>query len=390
MIRLTTILLALSLFVAVPCTDAAADELTDVLRQGLQLQKDGHKRAALKAFRRAVALAPSDTEIRYNYGVVALQANERVEAMTAFQRVVTAKPDHGLAQFNLGKLLNDQRHSEDALPHLADAVRLLPDDAAARVELAWAQTATGQTKSAVKTVSDFKNPNGAMHSLRAFLALREGRWDTAVQSATGAVRAETERLEHRILLAMSMLYTPNRGAAMRALTKLYETEAGRRVSNITYALGLGAFLDGDVKMAKHRWSGLQGRNAAIYDPQSKRFDPMAFPTESDRAYLNWAKRWHGPSAAATARIETLVVNGTCQPGPIMVALLNSGIGLQRCLGTLDKPVAITATTLDGQLQQATATARKRTADCLVDVLNATKADAVTGVCAVQATIRSPR
>ncbi len=390
MIRLYTILFSLVLALTYPATDTRANELTDVLRQGLKHQKDGHKRAALRAFRRAIELAPADMEIRYNYGVVALQAKERIEAMTAFQRVVTAKPKHGLAQFNLGKLLNEQGQSQAALTHLEAASKLLSEDADAQVELAWAQAAVGRTQDAVDTLAAFSSPTDSMHSLRAFLALRQGRWEEAVSEATKAIRANSERLEHRILLATSMLYTAHRPAAMRALAKLYETEAGRRVSNILYALGLGAFLDGDIKLAKHRWSGLQGRNTASYDPESAAFAPMAFPTSSDRAYLMWAKGWSGPSAAPSARITEVRVDGPCQPGPIMAALLKQSIPLQRCLGTITTPVPFSAQLDKGHMTKSTAKARKRTADCLVDVLNSIQIPDNPPTCSIEGSLLAPR
>ena len=50
---------------------AQAHDLADILQQALEYRKAGKHRAALKAFRVAVKMAPESEEIRYNYGVVA-------------------------------------------------------------------------------------------------------------------------------------------------------------------------------------------------------------------------------------------------------------------------------------------------------------------------------
>ena len=311
--------------------------------------------------------------------------------MTAFQRVVTQNPEHALAQYNLGKLLNDQRQMDDALPHLVRAAALLPKDPAAQVEYAWALTALGYTDRAEKVLQTVQNPTSALHNLRAFLALRQARWADGVTHAAAAVRGEPTRLEHRVLLATAMLYTDGRANAIRALKALLETDAGRRVSNIVYTLGLAAFLDGDLREAKHRWSGLQSRNKALFDPDSSAFDPMAFASESDRVYLRWAKRWFGPGAAPVARILDLQAKGSlCHPGPILMTLINRGVALQRCLGTLQKPVAIELRINKGSVEQSKATARERTAQCLVEQLNGLVVPDMTTTCDVTAALRSAR
>jgi len=390
--RLVSVLfLCVALASHIAPVSAQNNNLVNVLQQALEFRKAGKRRAALKAFRVAVKLAPENAEIRYNYGVVALEARERFEAMSAFQRVVTQDPKHALAQFNLGKLLNEQKQPGDALPHLLRAAALLPKDPAAQVEFAWTLASLGHTDRAEAALKTVQNPTAALHNLRAFLALRQARWSDGVTHATASVRSAPTRIEHRVLLATAMLYTDGRPAAVRALKKLLETDAGRRVTNIVYTLGLAAFLDGELREAKHRWSGLQGRNAALFNPNSPEFDPMAFATESDMTYLRWAKGWFGPGAAPVARVLNLrAVGSQCHPGPILTTLLNKGIAIQRCLGMLQMPVPITIDMNAGAFENTRATVRNRTEQCLVEQLNGLVVPNVTATCSVTASVRSAR
>lgn len=385
------LLLCVALTSHVTPVSAQNNNLVNILQQALEFRKAGKRRAALKAFRAAVKLAPGNTEIRYNYGVVALEARERFEAMSAFQRVVTQDPKHALAQFNLGKLLNEQKQAGDALPHLLRAAALLPKDPAAQVEFAWTLAALGYTDRAEVALKAVQNPTAGLHNLRAFLALRQARWSDGVKHATAAVRADPTRIEHRVLLATAMLYTDGRLGAIRALKKLLETDEGRRVTNIVYTLGLAAFLDGDLREAKHRWSGLQGRNAAVFNPSSADFEPMAFATESDMTYLRWAKGWFGPGAAPVARIlELRAVGAQCHPGPILTTLLNKAIAIQRCLGMLQIPVPVTIDMNAGTFENTRATVRERTEKCLVEQLNGVVVPNLSATCAVTASVRSAR
>lgn len=116
---------------------AAPDEVRVFKRRGLLLQNDNQPGASLDAYLAAARLAPRDREVAR--AVVALSGGaDRSDAAT-----LTAR---GAALTTLGR-------PADAILALREALRLAPDDAAARVRLRIAERALAVQRRSAATVS---------------------------------------------------------------------------------------------------------------------------------------------------------------------------------------------------------------------------------------------
>lgn len=99
--------------------------------------------------------------------------------------------DTALIRFALGKLCLDERHPDKAALHLARAVELDPDYAAAWALLGKAYTAAGEPSSAIEAyrtgilAAERKGELQASRQMRVLLARLEKQTDKGVSSIDG-------------------------------------------------------------------------------------------------------------------------------------------------------------------------------------------------------------
>ena len=108
------------------CERALGDALADA----------GRTREAADHLRRAVALAPDDGEAHYALGRALLQANQPSEAVREFRAALSARGAPPAIHNELGIALASEGRLEEALAELQQAVRLQPNSAEARSNLA--------------------------------------------------------------------------------------------------------------------------------------------------------------------------------------------------------------------------------------------------------------
>lgn len=111
----------------------------DLLLAGL-LERARQTEEAGQEYARAVTLAPPAAEIRYRYALW-LSMHEpassgRRQAEAQARRAWTLNPDSGSTALLLGRLLCEMQRPAEAMPLLAQACRLLPDDPAPARRLA--------------------------------------------------------------------------------------------------------------------------------------------------------------------------------------------------------------------------------------------------------------
>jgi tetratricopeptide (TPR) repeat protein len=109
-------------------TDAAA-ALVHILR--LQAQGESEKGdwdGALNALLEARKDAPSDAEVAYEFGIVAMRLSLIDDAIGAFQQTLTLRKDDVLALYNLGYALMERARFEDARQQFVRYVALRPQD----------------------------------------------------------------------------------------------------------------------------------------------------------------------------------------------------------------------------------------------------------------------
>jgi len=92
-------------------------------------KKRGAKEEARKAFVRAVAVAPTDPEIRTNYANLLADLGELEEALAQYDQALTTSPLFQAAQYNKALLLQRQGRSEEALGYLDVLAGVSPHDA---------------------------------------------------------------------------------------------------------------------------------------------------------------------------------------------------------------------------------------------------------------------
>jgi Flp pilus assembly protein TadD len=75
-------------------------------------------------YRRALALRPSDTDVRTNLGITLLRLGHVQEAVDAFRQAIRDAPEHALAHYNLGVALVQAGEGTEAVAELQEAIRL--------------------------------------------------------------------------------------------------------------------------------------------------------------------------------------------------------------------------------------------------------------------------
>ena len=102
---------------------------------GAVLGQTGRKSEALNANRRAVALAPKDSEAQGNLGVMLQELGRLDEAEASYRQAIELKPDYAEAHSNLGNTLKEMGRLEDAQASYKQAIVLKPDFAEAHSNL---------------------------------------------------------------------------------------------------------------------------------------------------------------------------------------------------------------------------------------------------------------
>ncbi|MFT7623901.1 MAG: hypothetical protein ACI9WU_003087, partial [Myxococcota bacterium] len=81
-----------------------------------------------------------------------------------------------------------------------------------------------------------------------------------------------------------------------------------------------------------RWmTEAEARAPGRFDPGSEQFDPLAFPTDTDMAFLRWYTAHKGAPAALEADLPGLIMAGPCDSGLAMEQLMTRAIALQVCI-----------------------------------------------------------
>lgn len=311
----------------------------DLGAQAVDAWQKGRTAEALRLMKGAAELAPDDGSIRFALGVLALQTGDAPAALAAFERAVELMPEHFDARFNLGKLLVASGQPRAGLAHLRRAVKLRPKDPDVKLELAVALMASGSDDQARRQLETIAPRGAQVHSLLAFLALRQGDAGRALEHASAAASAEPGQLRHELMLTTTLLHAGQIDEA-RTRTKRLLRKAPPTQANVPYLLALADFLAGDAFGARRWMKEANARAPGAFDPSKSSFDPMGFPTVNDRAFLRWYNARPGNPAALEARIPELSVDGgkSCAVGPVMGALLLRAVQIQACFAPGDSTI----------------------------------------------------
>lgn len=130
--------LSLVLLLAVPGLRAQslAPALATRFSEGVEALKAGQLDRAEAAFRDVLARGGDRAFVHHNLGIVHQQRNHHVEALAAFRAAARLDPAFGPARLLAGSSLLALGRAEEAVAELERAVRLLPGEQAAHLQLA--------------------------------------------------------------------------------------------------------------------------------------------------------------------------------------------------------------------------------------------------------------
>jgi len=111
----------------------------------------GQLDAAVKSFKKALAIKPDYIEVNYNLGVTLKELGHLESAVKCYEKAVALKPNYVDAHYNLGNALKELGQSDLAVKSFEKAVALKPDFAEAHNNLANAFKELGQPDAAVKS-----------------------------------------------------------------------------------------------------------------------------------------------------------------------------------------------------------------------------------------------
>ena len=117
---------------------------------------------AQRAYRRALALDPTDADARANLGRLLHAEGALEEAEAEFRRALRHDPQHTTAAFNLGVALQDQGRLEDAASAYRQVLELDSRFASGHFNLAGVLEALGEDQAALAHLAEYRRLAGAV------------------------------------------------------------------------------------------------------------------------------------------------------------------------------------------------------------------------------------
>jgi len=233
------LLAAAVLLVVLSCAATAQDlppALTSRFSEGVAALKAGDAAAAERAFRDVLRQGGDRAFVHHNLGIVLQQGGRLRDALAEFQAASRLEPSYGPARLLAGVSLLALNRPAEAVPVLERAVKLLPDEEIAHVQLADAYERVGRIEGVVDeyrrlTAMSARNDEYAYRLGKAYLRLaqqsyqrlrtvnpnsarssqalateyaKQGRRDLAAQEFERAAKLDPTLVE--IHLALAQLY----------------------------------------------------------------------------------------------------------------------------------------------------------------------------------------
>lgn len=241
------------------------------------------KTRSLDDLRAAVVRRPADAALQAEYAGAALEEGRLVEAEAAFRALVTLEPAVGDWPFNLGMLLVSTGNPAAGLVHLEKAVSLLPTDPAPLAALGSALLATDRADLAVARLAPQRALGAPVLAILAFAELRVGDVAAAVTDAADAARSG--EWHHHVLHATAAIHLGRFDVARTALDVAAVT-APLTAANLPWTEALLALAEGHGARALGHFRRARQQAPDFLNPESPRFDPLAFAHPGERAALD--------------------------------------------------------------------------------------------------------
>jgi tetratricopeptide (TPR) repeat protein len=233
-----------------------------------QLTTTGNRQRAQEVAEQALERYPNRGGLKLALGTaLATEPGKQQEAMSLLTEALElGVPEPGRVHLELGQILLDLGQTEEAIDHLQEAVRLLPDLPAAHYRLGNALRISGDLEGAKKALQDFQSlqksqdkeewglkdvdtdfnqaqelafenrlheslavlnqvlevhpGHSRAHALRAKVLSSMGRLDEALESATRARELASQMVENHYLEALLLVQTGHYASAKEVLPRI--------------------------------------------------------------------------------------------------------------------------------------------------------------------------
>ena len=128
----------------------------DAYERGIELEQDGDREGAIKAYERAVAEEPLRVDAHINLGRLLHEAKRLAQAEQAYRSGLRLCGDDPVLLFNLGVLLEDRGRDADALKAYATALAADPGLADGHYNLALLYQKLKKPKEALRHMSQYR------------------------------------------------------------------------------------------------------------------------------------------------------------------------------------------------------------------------------------------
>jgi len=158
----------------------------------------GQLDAAVKSFKKALAIKPDYTEVNYNLGLTFQELDQLEDAVKSYEKALAFNPDYAEAHNNLGVTLKELVQLDAAVKSYEKAVALKPDFAEAHNNLGNAFKELGQLDDAVKSykkVISLTPDNAEAYSNLGLTLQKLGQLDDAVKSYKKAISLTPDNAE---------------------------------------------------------------------------------------------------------------------------------------------------------------------------------------------------
>lgn len=136
------------------------------------LYLDGQQSAAERELRRVIAEDKEHVLATFLLGLLAIAADDQVQAMASWRAVLALDPQHDGAHFHLAKLLFKQQQFQQAASHFTEAARINPDNQPARFLAVISRHHAGAQASHIRQQLQQMEQQSAGNPLPAYALIR--------------------------------------------------------------------------------------------------------------------------------------------------------------------------------------------------------------------------
>jgi Flp pilus assembly protein TadD len=170
--------------------------------QGLALLQLKRNDEALALFRDAIALAPDDTAVRFQFGAALDRAGKRTEAEKAFRDLIARDPLDANALNYLGYMIAERGGPppslDEAVTLIQRALKVDPDNASYLDSLGWAYFQQGKLALAdppLTTAADKLPKNSVIQDHLGDLRLKQNRPADAIDAWQRALAGDGDSID---------------------------------------------------------------------------------------------------------------------------------------------------------------------------------------------------